>query len=148
MATPANHEDVKLILHLYELRREARMREARAWLSGKFSATTMEELQQQAPPGSQENNSLRMVTSYWDMAASFVLSGVLNKELFCENCTELLFVWEKMKQVVPGIRGFLGNPNYLANLEKMAAAIVEHKSKNAPEFHEGFQRMVKATTAT
>ena len=60
------------------------MRKARQWF-GTFSATSLEEVQKLAPPGSQENAYFRMVVSYWDMAASFVTAGVLNEELFLQT---------------------------------------------------------------
>jgi hypothetical protein len=53
--------------------------------------------------GSPENACLRMVTSYWDMAAAFVTKGVLNEELFLETQGEALFVWEKMGSIVPAM---------------------------------------------
>ena len=40
LATPA---DAEIILKLYELRTEAVMREARAWITGEFWPTTAEE---------------------------------------------------------------------------------------------------------
>ena len=85
------HHDVDVILKLYELRREDRMRKARGWLFG-YKASNAAEHQAACPPGSEENASFRMVTSYWDMAASFVTSGAVNKELFLQSAGEMLFV--------------------------------------------------------
>ena len=90
------HHDVDVILKLYELRREERMRKARGWLFG-YRASSAAEHQAACPPGSEQDAYYRMVTSYWDMAASFVSSGAINKELFLQSAGELLFVWEKTK---------------------------------------------------
>jgi hypothetical protein len=57
------------------------MRKARQWFAT-FSAQTPADM---PPMGSQENAYLRMVTSYWDMAAAFVTSGVLNEDLFLQT---------------------------------------------------------------
>ena len=52
------------------------------------------------PPGSEPNASYRMVTTYWEMVASFY-SGVLNAELFYQSGREMLFVWERVRDIVP-----------------------------------------------
>ncbi len=81
MDQQATYDDVNLILKLYELRREERMRKARTDIARLKPVATVAEFQAAYPPGSEVEASFRMVTSYWDMAASFVTSGVLNKEL-------------------------------------------------------------------
>src|SRR5262245_37054734 len=100
MTNQATYDDANLCLRLYELRREETMRKARSWFFT-FSANSGEELQKAAPMGSQENAYFRMVTSYWDMAASFVTTGVLNEELFLQTNGEILFIWEKIRTVLP-----------------------------------------------
>ena len=70
-----NYDDVNLILRLYEMRREPKLREARGWFFGNFKCKTMAEMQQIAPPGSDANAYYRQFTSYWDMVGSFINSG-------------------------------------------------------------------------
>ena len=60
-----------------------------------------------------------MVITYWDMVASFIVSGVLNKELFFQSGRELLLVYERMRAVLPGLRDAYKDPSYLANLERV-----------------------------
>ena len=91
-----NHEDAILILRLYELRRDERLREARDWFARNFNATTLHAYETLCPPGSEPNAFTRMVTSYWDMVASFVTNGVLHDELFFQSGREMLLVWERM----------------------------------------------------
>jgi hypothetical protein len=81
----ATYEDANLLLRLYELRREERLRKAREWFIKNFHASTMEEFQKLCPLGSEENAFYRMVVSYWDMAASFVTGGVMHEGLFTQN---------------------------------------------------------------
>ena len=100
METPATYEDVNLILKLYDMRREEKLREARKWF-GKFHASTMAEREAMCPPGSEADAFFRMVVTYWEMAASFITSGVLHQELFLQSGNELLFVWEKVRDFVP-----------------------------------------------
>jgi len=56
------HHDVDVILKLYELRREDRMRKARGWLFG-YKASNAAEHQAACPPGSDQDAYYRMVTS-------------------------------------------------------------------------------------
>ncbi len=62
-----------------------------------------------------------MVTSYWDMAASFVTSGAVNQDLFLQSAGEMLFVWEKTKGTIADTRQTMGNPGYLSHLEHRGA---------------------------
>jgi hypothetical protein len=117
---PATHEDANLLLHLYELRREEKMRKAREWFMINFHAGTIEEFQKLCPIGSEENTFYRMVVSYWDMAASFVTAGVLHEKLFTQNSRELLFVWERIRDMVPALRESFNNSNLASNLETVA----------------------------
>jgi hypothetical protein len=126
-----NHHDVDVILKLYELRREDRMRKARSWLFG-YKASNAAEHQAACPPGSDQEAYYRMVTSYWDMAASFVTSGAVNKDLFLQSAGELLFVWEKTKATIADTRKAMANPGYLSNLENVAQALIENMNKANP----------------
>jgi hypothetical protein len=117
---PATYEDVNLLLRLYELRREEKLRKARDWFMRNFHASTMEEFQKLCPLGSEENAFYRMVVSYWDMSASFVTAGVLHPNLFTQNSRELLFVWERIREVVPVLRESFKNSNLASNLEAIA----------------------------
>jgi hypothetical protein len=143
MANQATYDDANLLLRLYELRREETMRKARQWLAS-FSATNPEHIQKLADRNSQENAYFRMVTSYWDMAASFVTSGVLNEDLFLQNNGELLFVWEKSRPAIEQSRALMNNPNYMKNLETIAQAAIQ---RMGPERYESFSALVRGTAA-
>jgi hypothetical protein len=143
MATQATYDDVNLIIRLYDLRREERLRKAREWFTANCLASSMEELQSIAPPGSQENAYMRMVTSYWEMVASFVTAGVLNQELFFQSNGELLFVWERMRELVPAYRTFNKNPHAYHNLEIVGNAFIKWMEANGPEAYPTFQAMVR-----
>lgn len=86
-------EDANLILRLYELRREEKLREARAWFAANCKCKTLDQWKQMCPPGSQENAYFRMVTTYWEMVSSFLVSGVLHEELYAQSGLELLMTW-------------------------------------------------------
>jgi len=137
------HEDAKLLLELYEMRREPRLRDARRWFAASFRAKTVEELMALCPPGSEENASYRMVTSYWELVASFVTSGVLNQELFFQSGRELLLVWERVRDLVPSMRETYKDPNYLKNLETVGTEFAAYmKGQSAPAY-EAFLKRIK-----
>jgi hypothetical protein len=134
----ATFDDVNLILKLYEMRREPRMREARAWFAATFKARTWQEFTTLCPPGSEPNASYRMVTSYWEMVASFITDGVLNAELFYKSGRELLFVYARLRHVLPAIREKYENPGELKNLELAALTFVEWWNGQHPGAFEAF----------
>jgi hypothetical protein len=140
------HHDAELILKLYELRREERMRKARNWLAG-YKATTLAEHQAACPPGSDQDASFRMVTSYWDMAASFVTSGALNQELFLHSGGELLYIWTKIAPLVQEMRKGYGMPHMLSHMEKVAQAAIDNMNKANPKAYEAFSARVRGVGA-
>ena len=82
LATPA---DAEIILKLYELRTEAVLRQARAWMTGEFWPNTAEEFFAVAHnPRDPHNAFFRQVTTYWEMAAAMVLHGAVSVELFVD----------------------------------------------------------------
>jgi hypothetical protein len=95
------HDQANLLLRLYELRREPRLREAREWYFDHFKPASVEDAMKIGPPGSNENSLMRMVTSYWDMAASMVNRGLIDEDFFFENTGEQWLVWERIKPLFP-----------------------------------------------
>jgi len=137
MKNPPSYEDANLILKLYDLRREPRLREARKWFGGIGPITTRDQFLKMCPPGSDENASYRMVTTYWDMAASFVVNGILHPELFYRsNNREILFVWEKVKGATAEMREVQKDPLINKNIQDVAGPFIEYLKQNAPGWYE------------
>jgi hypothetical protein len=133
------HDDANLILRLYEMRREDRMRKARAWFASTCKGVhTFEALMAIAPGGSDENASFRMVVSYWDLAASFVTSGVLHRELFFQSGREMLVVWVRLRQLLPSLRAAYKDPNYMRNLETVGQEFADYMKAADPDAYEAF----------
>ena len=135
------HEQVNLMLRLYDIRREPRLREARDWYMSHFNPKTPEDVMTQCPPGSQENAFLRMVFSYWDMVASIVNRGLIDEDFFFENTGEQWLVWERLKPVVPAFRAMFKNPLAFSNLEKHVEAMDRWREKRAPGSTEAMRAM-------
>jgi hypothetical protein len=141
-ATTATYDDANLILRLYELRREERMRAARQWFSRNVKGITgMADIARLCPPGTDEDASIRMVTSYWDMVASFLTGGVLNRELFYASGRELLLVWVRIEPAIPDLRAMLGSGAF-RNLEEAATGYREWMDKQSPGSFEVWKKSV------
>lgn len=122
MSKKATASDAQLIMQLYDLRREAEMRKARAWwFTGFWPMTADDFIKVSFTPGSPENNWLRQVTGYWSMAASFVLHGALNAELFLQPAVsgEMFIVFAKVQPFLKELREKAGDPHMFANIEKV-----------------------------
>jgi len=122
----SKQDDANLILKLYDLRREAVMREARNWFFS-FNPTSAQDVIEVMM--GDHSGHLRMVISYWDMAASFVNQGALDETMFNEANGEHLFVYSKMQPVIPELRTMFGNPDFLKNLEGLVKRIPDIDAK-------------------
>ena len=137
------YDDANLIVRLYELRRDERLRKARAWFTSHFKVKSWDELQKLAPPGTDENASYRMVVTYWDMVASFITSGVLNKELFFQSGRELLAVWVRMRDLLPEIRQRQKDPLLWSHLESVGNEFAAYFKGRSGEGYEAFVARIK-----
>ena len=115
----ARHDDALLILKLYELRREEKLRAARDWFATQFFPESIDDFKAIFAPGSPHNAHFRMVVSYWDMAASFAVAGALDAELLLESSGELCLVWAKLEKFIPQLREESHLPEYLRNIEAL-----------------------------
>jgi len=115
----ATYEDTNLILRLYELRREAKLREARAWFMSQFRPQTIDDFVAVMMPDHPHNAFFRMVVTYWDMAASFAVRGPLDAALLLESGGELIGVWSLVEPFVAEFRERAKLPEYLRNLEEI-----------------------------
>jgi hypothetical protein len=142
MAAHSTYDDVNLMLRLYDIRREEKMRMARNWFVANFKPKSMAEFNHLCPPGSDQNAMARQVTSYWDMVASFIHAGVLNQDLFFQSNRELLFVWVRVHPIVDEVRAAFKDPSYMKNLETVANSYVEYLNKIDPETFPTFKARI------
>ncbi|HTZ73482.1 MAG TPA: hypothetical protein VMB47_06155 [Candidatus Aquilonibacter sp.] len=121
MAKKPTVDDARLILELYDLRREAEMRKARQWWLATFWPAGADDfLKVQAAAGTPENNWYRQASSYWNMAAHMVLKGAINEALFFDTsfCGEMYFMFAKVKPFLKELREKTQNPAMFGNIEK------------------------------
>jgi hypothetical protein len=115
LATPA---DAEIILKLYQLRTEAVMRQARAWVAGEFWPATAEEyFAVYENPDDPHNPWLRQVLTYWEMAAAMVLHGAVSAELFVDCNAEGFFLLSKFAPILEGVRE--RNPLFLVKTSEL-----------------------------
>ena len=137
------YDDVDLILRLYELRREDKMRRAREWFRSSFKARSWEDFQRLCPPGSDENTYYRMVISYWEMVASFITGNVLHEKLFFQSGRELLFVWERVRDILPAYRETMQDVHIFKNLETVAQSYIGWMELQSPGSYAKFSSRVR-----
>jgi hypothetical protein len=105
------HESMMGVLKLYELRSEATMRKAREWFATGFYPESTEDILNVL--NGEHSADFRMVASYWDMAAAFVIFGAINDEMFNAINTEHVAVYAKLQPFIEDIRAVPGVPPYL-----------------------------------
>ncbi|SRR6266852_2367029 len=116
--------DADLILKLYDLRREPVMREARNWFFA-FNPASGDEYME-AMMGDHSGH-LRMVITYWDMAASLVNNGAIDEQMFNDANGEHLFIFAKIEPILGEIRQILNAPDALRNFETLVRRIPDNE---------------------
>jgi hypothetical protein len=127
--THATTAEAELVLHLYDLRREAEMRKARNWFAGEFWPHSFSDLEQAMMQFQlQQSHWCRQVMSYWEMAASLVLRGTLHPGLFHDTCGEARFCYAKLKPFLKEGRTKF-SADFLVNLEKVIEGSQEGRER-------------------
>jgi hypothetical protein len=122
MPKKTSGRDAELIIRLYDLRREAEMRKAREWWANDFWPSSADDFLQVArAPGTQENRWLRQVAGYWGIAASFVLQGALDEDLFLVPgfSGEMFIMFAKIYPFIEELREKLDDPEAFLDIEKV-----------------------------
>ncbi len=118
--TKPTHEQAQLHLQVYDMRREARLRQGRDWFFKNYFVETLDDAMRISAPGTEGGAFAGMVLSYWEQACALLNYGLLHEDLFFETSGEFFGVWELAKPVVPQARERFKMNGYLAHLEKAA----------------------------
>ncbi len=124
----SKHEEADLIVKLYELRREATMRKARDWYFRDFNPESMEDITKAL--FGEQSNYVRMVWTYWDMAAALVNHGAISPDLFNDTNGEHIGTFAKVEPFLAELRTNFG-PNYLVHLERLIDALPDGRQRVA-----------------
>jgi len=122
-------QDALAILKLYEIRSEALMRTARAWFFSDFKPQSGMDILALIQSGEKQSAYYRMVSSHWEVAASLVNNGGIDEKMFLEANTEHLVVFAKLQPYLAEIRETIGEPDYLAHLERLAMKVPNNERK-------------------
>ena len=121
-------EEAGLILKLYELRREDTMRKARDWYFRDFNPKAIADFT--AAMFGEHSGHLRMVVSYWDMAAALVNDGAISLDLFTNTNGEHIGVFSKIEPLLGEIRSAYA-PQFAVNIEKLIDATPDGRNRTA-----------------
>ena len=125
MASPSESAD--LLIKLYDLRRDPALRSARDWFFARFHPASAEEVF--AVWMGPESAPYRMVTTYWEMAASFVSHGAIDAAMFHDANSEYVAIIAKLGPFLPELRGLSGSPHYLRHLESVVMAMPDAEQR-------------------
>ena len=132
METKPTHEQAQLHLQVYDLRREARLRQARDWFFQNYHVKTFDDAMRIAAPGTEGGTFAMMVTAYWEQACALLNYGLLHEDLFFETSGEFFGVWELVKPIVPEGRKRFVDKQFLAHLEKAAQRYEAWSERRSP----------------
>ncbi len=132
METRPTHEQAQLHLQIYDMRREARLRQGRDWFFKNYFVENLDDAMRIAAPGTEGGALAGMVLSYWEQACALLNYGLLHEDLFFETSGEFFAVWELAKPVVPQAREQWAYKGYLAHVEKAAQRYETWIEKRSP----------------
>jgi hypothetical protein len=151
MDTKPTHEQAQLHLQVYDLRREARLRQARDWFFKNYIVSTLEDAMAIAAPGTEGGAFAGMVMGYWEQACALLNYGLLHEDLFFETSGEFFGVWELLKPIVPQARERFADKQFLAHLERVAQRYEAWSERRAPGHIAAmrqFMQQMRAQSAT
>lgn len=132
MDTKPTHEQAQLHLQVYDLRREARLRQARDWFFKNYNVDSFEDAMRIAAPGTEAGAFAGMVMNYWEQACALLNYGLLHEDLFFETSGEFFGVWELLKPIVPQARERFVDKQLLAHLERVAQRYEAWAERRSP----------------
>jgi hypothetical protein len=151
MSTQPTHEQAQLHLQVFEMRREARLRQARDWYFKNYIVESFDDSMRIAAPGTENGALAMMVLSYWEQACALLNYGLLHEDLFFETSGEFFGVWELVKPTIAQGREKFANKQFLAHMEKAAQryeAWMERRSPGHIAAMRQFMKQMRSQTAT
>jgi hypothetical protein len=117
---PTPFESATLNLQLFDLRREAVLRQARAWFLSDFNPETFTEFVELV--SGEHNAWFRMVIGYWDMAASLVTTGAIDGDAFRAVHSEFVATFSKIQPFLDELRKVSKEPDLCKHMEAVVMA--------------------------
>jgi hypothetical protein len=116
-----DHHDADILLKLYDLRREPELRKARDWCTLEFRPSSAEDVLAVLRETGKTDPSrwLRQFTSYYEMVASLVHRGILDRDLLEDSVHEYVGFYAMLKPFLKEIRDTMGFPAYMKQIERL-----------------------------
>jgi hypothetical protein len=147
MDTKPTHEQAQLHLQIYDLRREARLRQARDWFFRNYFVEKFDDVMRIAGPGTEGGALAMMVISYWEQACALLNYGLLHEDLFFETSGEFFGVWERLKPIVPEARERFVDKQFLAHMERAAKRFESWSERRSPGHIAAMRQFMKQMSA-
>jgi hypothetical protein len=122
-------QQAELLLKLYELRREAVMRQARGLVGGGFLPSSADDLVAQVSSGNQHSGFILQVYGYWDMVSGFVIHGALSEPIVYDTCQEMYFQYSKIRPYLDGFREKMNLPEWRRSLQSVAECSEQSRAR-------------------
>ncbi len=123
--------EAELLLKLYDLRREAMMRQARGYVGGAFMPKSVDEFVEIVSKGGQETAFVLQVYGYWDMVSALVLHGTLSESLVYDTCQEMYFQYAKIALYLKQFREKMNLPEFMESLQQVIEGSAKGKKRIA-----------------
>ncbi len=115
-----DHHDAELLLKVYDLRREAVMRQSRDAIISKFWPKSFEDLQAVTAADHPLNAAYRQTTTYWEMVYGIARHGIVNPDYWIESNGEGLYIFARVAPFLPQFRATY--PRAFRNAEWMSTS--------------------------
>lgn len=136
-----DHHDADLVLRVYDMRREAVLRESRSLMIGSFWPQSDEDVLAVLKRDHPMNAAYRQVGTFWEMVYGMVRHGIVHAGYFLESNLEGLVFFAKIAPHLQAVRRE-SSPGAFRNAEWVARECPEGR-----ELFEGVQARVKKMAA-
>ena len=125
-----DHHDADLVLKLYDLRREAVMRESRDLINAEYWPTNSDDAVAILAPGHAWNRAYRQTSTYWEMVYGMAKHGICHVDYLLENTGEGMLLFAKVEPFLEQIRAAsharaFQNAEWIARSGEFAAAVLQ-----------------------
>jgi hypothetical protein len=141
-AEKPDYHDAKLMLRVYDMRRESRTREARDKLNFGFWPKSFDDVKAVQQTDHELNFAWRQLSGYWELVYGLARHGIVNADYLCESNGEGMFFYAKVRQYLSQIRETAA-PTAFQNLE-WAATNCETGRKMIERFEKQVQTIIES----
>jgi hypothetical protein len=121
-----DHHDADLVLKLYDLRREAVMREFRNAINAKFWPRNADDAVAITAMDHPLNAAFQETSGYWEMVYGMARHGIIHPDFLVENNAEGLFLFARVEPYLSAFRQ-AASPRSFHNAEWVASNCVTGK---------------------